>query len=732
MGGGGRETATLEVAVPRAEPDESGGPSSDGSLLAVRRAPLAIVVLAVFFNLWVLRAEAAPVQNLNDASIHASMVRWAESRIRESHVPLDGWYPYLSLGSSRFHHYQSLPHILTAYASVAFGPSTFQWSLYLLLALWPFSVYWGARLLDVDPWPAALAAAVSPLLVSAPGLGYEYGSYVWRGSGTWSQLWGMWMLPLAWGLSWRAVARNRSLALGALVVAITIALHLLTGYLALLSICMWVLAAPSEFRRRLVRGALVGGGALLAASWMLVPLLVDAKWTIEDEFSRNTHFYDSFGARRILAWLFSGQLFDAGRLPVVTGLAAIGLVIAAAKWRRNERSRAILLAGALSLLLFFGRPTLGPLIDLLPGGSNLFLRRYIMGVHLAGIYLAGVGGWWLVGFLRARLARWRPSLRPAAVAVTGAIVLLVLLPALVERRAYTAKDATWIQEQRLVDATDGAAFDSLVARAKAIGGGRIFAGARSGSGPEYTIGTVPAYASLLNDDADAVGFTRPTWSLASGVEVRFDPANAAHYDLFNVRFVILPEGQEPGVPSEEVAREGRHVLWTVPTTGYLRVVDTIEPILVDRTNLGQQMSSFLASGLPGDGFFPTVGFSGEPPSPASLPSNAAPDGPPGVVVEEFDAPADGFFGGTVRAERQATVLLKASYDPRWRVSVDGVEAPTVMAAPAFVGVSVGSGDHRIAFSYEPYPWYPVWLAAGALSLVGLLWVEEFLGRRGGR
>ena len=67
----------------------------------------------------------------------------------------------------------------------------------------------------------------------------------------------MWMLPLAWGLSWRAVARNRSLALGALAVALTIALHLLTGYLALLSIGMWVLTAPSEFRRRLVRAVLL-------------------------------------------------------------------------------------------------------------------------------------------------------------------------------------------------------------------------------------------------------------------------------------------------------------------------------------------------------------------------------------------------------------------------------------------------------------------------------------------
>ena len=33
--------------------------------------------------------------------------------MREEHGLFDGGYPYLSLAVSRFHHYQSLPHILT-------------------------------------------------------------------------------------------------------------------------------------------------------------------------------------------------------------------------------------------------------------------------------------------------------------------------------------------------------------------------------------------------------------------------------------------------------------------------------------------------------------------------------------------------------------------------------------------------------------------------------------------
>ena len=284
--------ATLESAEYQQADEAPSERPSERRILAAHHAPVAIVVLAVLFNLWTFRAEASPVQNLNDASIHGSMVRWAEYRIRAGHVPFDGWYPYLSLGSSRFHHYQSLPHILTAYASIVLGPRTFQASLYLLLCLWPLAVYWGARLFGVERWPSALAALVAPLVASTPGLGYEAGSYIWRGSGTWAQLWGMWMLPLALGLGWRAVARRSSLALAALAIGMTIAVHLLTGYLALLSIGIWILIAPSEFRTRLWRAFLVAVGALFVASWMLVPLLVDAKWTIEDEFSRGTYYYD--------------------------------------------------------------------------------------------------------------------------------------------------------------------------------------------------------------------------------------------------------------------------------------------------------------------------------------------------------------------------------------------------------------------------------------------------------
>lgn len=683
--------------------------------------PWSLVIVAVAFNLWTLRAEVLPVQNLNDSSVHLAMVRWARDRVETGHLPLDGWFPYLSLGSSRFHHYQSLPHVLTGSLGALLDTDrVFSWSLYLLLSLWPLGVYGSARLLGWGRWTSGLSGLVSPLLVSTPGLGYEYGSYTWRGSGTWTQLWGMWLLPISWALTWRAIARGGSYALPALTLALTMATHLLTGYLALLSIGVWALLAPSEVVRRAGRAAVVGVGALLIASWMLVPLIADSRWAIQDEFSRGRFFYDSFGARRVLGWLFTGQIFDAGRVPVITLLAAAGAAVCIARFRRDERARVLLLGGALSLLLFFGRPTLGPLLDLLPGSRDMFFRRYVIGVHLAGILLAGVGAGWLWGLALGRARSLLGSVpRGLAAAALAVVTVAVLAPAWSERASFHSQGARWIEEQRAADATEGAQVAALIEEAEAMGPGRIYAGTRSNWGVTYRVGFVPVYTVLLNHAADGVGFTRPTWSLSSGIEARFDERNPAHYDLYNVRYLILPTDRRPEVPATLVDRRGRHTLWVVRSGGYLRVVDTTSPIAADRTNLGQRMDPWLRSDLVGRNLHPTVAFADDEGAPPTASAGSVLPIPPGSVEEELVGLADGVVAGRVTVVRPAMVMLKASFDPRWRVVVDGIATRPQMVAPSFVGRTVPPGEHSILFLYVPFPNYRELLAVGVATLLVL-------------
>ena len=126
-------------------------------------------------------------------------------------------------------------------------------------------------------------------------------------------------------------------------------------------------------------------------------------------------------------------------------LVLIGFAVCVWGSRRAETARAIPAVGLLSMLLFFGRPTLGTVIDLLPGATHLFLRRYVTGVHLAGIYLAGIGGAWVgttvMHLVRTRADRIKPALAAAAL---GVLLLIVIAPAATERYSYERVGAGWI------------------------------------------------------------------------------------------------------------------------------------------------------------------------------------------------------------------------------------------------------------------------------------------------
>lgn len=76
----------------------------------------------------------------------------------------------------------------------------------------------------------------------------------------------------------------------------------------------------------------------------------------------------------------------------MTGLAALGLGLAWLAWSSDTDARALLVALAVCLLFAFGRTTFGSLVDLIPGSADVFFRRFMMGVQLAALLLAGRGG----------------------------------------------------------------------------------------------------------------------------------------------------------------------------------------------------------------------------------------------------------------------------------------------------------------------------------------------------
>lgn len=702
-----------------------------------RLGPWTLVAFPVVFNLWSLRAEISAAYAPNDSALHLSMIQWARQVIDRGAVPLDGWFPYLGLGSAHFHHYQVLAHVISAYASVFFGTTTtYLWSLYLLLALWPLAVYLGVRLMGWDEWVAAAAALLSPLLMSASGYGFERGSYTWRGYGLWPQLWGMWALPMAWGLSWQAVRGAGGTALAALGVALAIAFHFLMGALALIGLVVFSLASRAGLLRHVLRAGLVAVGALLASLWVIVPLLADSRWIPVSEFVKGTVFADSYGARRILGWLFTGQLYDAGRVPVVSLLVAVGLVVCILRFRRDARARSLLILWIISLILFFGPRTLGPLITIVPMLDLLPMHRFVTGVHMTGIVLAGVGGVWLAAWLVNKGRHYLPEIRvPLQVAVVAGVGVVALSPAWKQTADFDASGMIFIHTQQRDESVEGPQLMQLVTRMRTAGPGRVYAGSRASWGSQYMVGYIPMYSVLEDLNLDVVGYTLRVTSLMTDPEAYFDENNPAQYDLFNIRYLVLPSDRQPPVPATLLATQGRHELWQVVTSGYLEVVDTVGPAIVaNRGNLGSQTLPFMSSADLAHKQFHWVAYEGSPTPPPTLGSSSASDAaaglpPAGVVTREQDSPAAGHFQAEVTAARTAVVLLKASFDPHWKVTVDGVDVQPQMVAPALVGVPVPSGRHIVVFQYAPVSGYPILIGLGLLGVLGLAVLPWFQGRR---
>jgi hypothetical protein len=690
----------------------------------------------VGWNLVSLRALTVGVPYLNDSSLHEQMVRFATAQLRAGHLPLTSWFPYLGEGSPQFLHYQSLPAIVTGAAGLLVGPDTaFRWSLYLLWSLWPISVYVSARLFGAARAAAAASAAMAPFLVSVTGVGYEQHAYVWTGFGVWTQLWASWTLPLAWGLSWRAIRDGRGHFKAVLLTALTVALHFETGYLALSVLLVFPLVAGRPLLARLRRATILLSGSLLAAAWVIVPLIEQRAWAAVNEPLQGTGLVDGYGARQVLDWLISGQLLDHGRLPVVTVLAAVGFGLAWLAWSSDADARALLVALAVCLVLAFGRATFGSLVDVIPGSADVFFRRFMMGAQLAALLLAGRGAAWLAtGAMRqltARVSRW-PSGLSAGVVLAGAVV--VLAPAWLQLGAYDHHDSAAITAQQQVDSTQGTQLDRLIAVIKRDGAGRTYAGMPTNWGQDFTVGAVPVFKYLESRDIDEVGYTLRTASLMTDPENHFDQRDPSDYRLFGIRYLILPTGGKPPVRARVTTHSSFYSLWTIDGAGgYIQTGRIVGQISANRTNIGTRSIPLLGSGLAAHGAYLSVRYGSDAGGDGRLPTVRSQPSTGSVRAQSADLD-HGEASATIRMHRPGVAVLSTSYDPGWTATVNGRRQPTRMVAPALVAVDVPAGTDHVVFHYHGYNDYPWLLALSGLTLamIAVAPVGRRRARRRGR
>ena len=379
--------------------------------------------------------------------------------------------------------------------------------------------------------------------------------------------------------------------------------------------------------------------------------------------------------------------------------------------------RALVVIWVVTLLMTFGRTTFGSLYDILPGSSDIFIRRFEMGVQLSGILLAGVGivflGQLVLRRRAASLPRGPPRLGRAA-GRAGHRRRAVHRGARRRAGAGLERHGHLRRPQRDQHRTTRREADAPRAPDRPAAGLR--AGPPEGPrlrrrahelGQDFTVGDVPVFKYLESKDIDEVGYTLRTASLMTDPEYYFDESNPGDYPLFGIGYIITPAD----MASPVAGRQGGLLGDVLPVgaarhSGYIHVYDTTGELTATRADVGTQSTTLLDSPLLGRAARPHGGLQRAAGGHAD---RVRPVGAPGLArtrrrgarrPAERRRPAP-----WCTTNRRSTVVLSASYDPGWHATVNGRPAPTVMVAPALVGVVVGPGVHTVTFSYAGYGSY---------------------------
>ena len=655
---------------------------------------------------------AYPVPNLNDNTQHIAFVRRAADGWARGENLIDLWVPQFELGVPQFLDYQHLPHVAVVLLGRLTGNAIdlrtlFDVVRYAVLVSFPIVVFWSMRTMGFTHVASAIAAAASSLLSSTPGYGLEYGSYIWRGFGVFTQLFAMPLAFVALATLHRVANQGTGIVAAAFACTALALSHLLYAYILAITAVVLLLfgATRGNVAGRLQRFAMVGAITAAATSYMWLPFFMYSAYVNVTPYL-DPQKYDSYGAGTILGWLARGDLFDRGRLPVLSLLLAIGAVGAVV-----TRARLAILALALFgvwLVLYFGRPTLGPLIDLLPLSEGLFLHRFVGGVDIFAILLMGVGGAWLWELARASTSR-------ARLLAVGGASLLLLAPALGERWSYYAQNADWMrQTQSAIDADADAR--RVLAALGSDPGGRVYAGLRDNWGKALDFGiafnSVRFFNLLAHHGLEAVAPPNQSLSLNADLLWEFNDQDLSHYRLFNVAYVIAPPAVRFPAELRAVVTTTKYVLYAAPGRGYAEFAPIVrrEPAATASDLLTRELA-WLRGGGPARWTFTRFDY-----ATASAGGETIPECATGRVSYERAQPAR--FDLIVRCDAASAMVLKVTFHPNWRVTVDGAQAPTFMASPSYLAFAMPPGEHFVVAEYHSTPVKAPLLVLGAAVLGG--------------
>jgi len=273
--------------------------------------------------------------------------------------------------------------------------------------------------------------------------------------------------------------------------------------------------------------------------------------------------FNSYGVFEILKNFFNGDLFDFGRFPVLTLLVLIGLFTSL--WSSNNLTiqqynndkKTLLTEKSLGcyfpfgllfifwFLMYFGRSTWGGLLDFIPGLKEFHQSRFLIGVHLAGLFLIPIGIQFLIQQFSNlaiqqsnQIVKWLYCYIVKMIVIIG--VILLVYPQTIR---YATHNDFLIKRANADYLKIKPDIDSLISKLSALGStrpGRVYSGRGGSWGRSLRVAETPLYMYLSTYGLPTVLWLPETWSPNSDTEQFMSEDNLYHYLLYNIRYIVTP------------------------------------------------------------------------------------------------------------------------------------------------------------------------------------------------
>jgi hypothetical protein len=723
---------------------------------------------------------------------------------------LDHWVPNWAQGYNLPYYYSHMPQIMIVlswrffdwiiglldYSFIGLF-QWYHWVIYLLLCLFPLSLYLSLVSIGLSPFSAGIGALIASHLSTDGLYGLDPASFLWRGYGLSSQLFAMIWLPLALAYAYKYFAISnqlsviriplsflrvtdyqlpitRELLLAIFFLTATTSGHLGIGMIAFLSVGIltisptlstilsqtWdkdTLSALLTRTKRMVM--LLASVGLLLGYWILPILLYGDYHNIS--FWDPVWKFDSYGAKEVIIRLLNGELFDFGRLPVLTLLVFVGFLssLSFRATTRNPLSKNWIpdqvrddsipqyfsfgILFVFWLLMYFGRTTWGGLIDLIPGMADFHLSRFIVGIHIAGLFLIPIGLEWIISRITncgLRITKHK-HFNVFAYLCIGLFIYLTIMPQTTKYAAHNDVLIKQANENYLKSSSDA---DSLILHLTSLisaNPGRVFAGRGGSWGRDFQVAETPYYMHLSTHGIPTVLWLPQTWSPNSDTEQYFSEDQLKDYILYNIRYVVTPNGERvepqpfwtlikesPSWRLYEVEIDG---LALSGAEGYIST--GIRPAIVssDKQSFINVVRLWIQSEYHTLGLFPELTFDASYPKPTGLPNFRMTDAAmykvtdgtlhsvfaevprymppdeamkrPTIVSQSQDA--DMVFRATVEVPEdcmQCLVILKQTAHPSWQATIDGKPVEPITVFPFYNAIVLTEpGKYEVVFSYLP-------------------------------